>query len=824
MTFNPETVRQSLLKIISQPNYVPQKPKKFLDALGLTADDSSALRKLVRTMTDRNEIVYGRNHLVFARGAEPKDKQGDKQRDGGVSPRKAEMNLNTNLITGRFQRRPSGVGFVRPRAAIGDDAPMNDIFVPPHWTRDAASGDTVAVEIMERRPKTDYGRSSKRNKRRDTDEQDDRGPRGRVVEILERASNRFVGTYNVENGWGYVQIDGSVFKRQVPIGDATASSARAGDKIVVEMIKYPTPYNDGEAVIVEVLGTHGIPGLDTLLILRQFDLPDYFEDATLNAAKKEVEKFYKIVESGEWGVESKKREAGSKGETVVSEKRSNKKLSTPHSPLPTSSRLDLTDELIITIDPVDAKDFDDAISLEILDNGNWRIGVHIADVTYFVTPTSPIDKEAANRATSVYLPDRVIPMLPEVLSNALASLQPDKIRFAKSVFMEYTPEGVRTHTEIYRSAIKSKQRFNYGEVQDFFDNPEKYRKKWKPEIQKLLTNLYAVMQTLRKKRFERGSLEMDIPETKIDLDDDGAVVGAHVYPYHDSNRVVEECMLAANEAVAEFIAAKNIPFLRRIHSGPSIRKLRSFTDFIRSLEIANLDADDLYQDRFVIQRLLDSVRGTSQEYAVNFSLLRSMQKAVYSPEPEGHYALASKCYCHFTSPIRRYPDLAVHRLLEDILDGKTPKPELRELVLLGEHCSDREQRAEEAERELKKLKLIDYMSKHIGERIEAVVTTVEQFGVFVMGLEIPAEGLIRIEALNDDFYRFERNAKVLIGQRNDNTLRIGDKLLVEIVRADPDARQIDFRMVKRLKMDKPTAKLKKSPVRRVKAKPAKKKK
>jgi ribonuclease R len=201
-----------------------------------------------------------------------------------------------------------------------------------------------------------------------------------------------------------------------------------------------------------------------------------------------------------------------------------------------------------------------------------------------------------------------------------------------------------------------------------------------------------------------------------------------------------------------------------------------------------------------------------------------MQKAVYSPEPEGHYALASKCYCHFTSPIRRYPDLAVHRLLEDILDGKTPKPELRELVLLGEHCSDREQRAEEAERELKKLKLIDYMSKHIGERIEAIVTTVEQFGVFVMGLKIPAEGLIRIEALNDDFYRFERNAKVLIGQRNDSTLRIGDKLLVEIVRADPDARQIDFRMVKRLKMDKPTAKLKKTPVRREKAKPTKKKK
>ncbi|MDR0704486.1 MAG: ribonuclease R [Planctomycetaceae bacterium] len=708
-------------------------------------------------------------------------------------------NNSANLITGRFQRRPSGIGFVRPRTAIGDDAPVNDIFIPAHWTRDAASGDTVAVEIMQRRPKDDYGRSTKkRNKKNragDFRSDEERSPRGRVVEILERASNRFVGTYHIEYGWGYVQIDGSVFKRRVPIGDATASSARTGDKIVVEMIKFPTPHNDGEAVIVEILGAHGVPGLDTLLILRQFGLPDYFNDTTLNAARNEVEKFFKHFPD----------------ESVAEKKFVAKKLKS-------MNRLDLTDEIIITIDPADAKDFDDAVSLEKLSNGNWRLGVHIADVTHFVAKNSPLDKEAVNRAASVYLPDRVIPMLPEVLSNALASLQPDKIRFTKSAFMEYTPDGVRTHVEVCRSAIKSKQRFNYTEVQEFFDNPEKFQRKWQPEIQELLTNLYEIMKTLRKKRFERGSLEMDIPETKIDLDDDGAVVGAHLYPYHDSNRVIEECMLAANEAVAEFIESKNIPFLRRIHSGPSIRKLRSFTDFIRSLEIADLNADDLYQDRFIIQRLLDSVRGTSQEYAVNFSLLRSMQKAVYSPEPEGHYALASKCYCHFTSPIRRYPDLAVHRLLEEIMDGKSPKPELRELVLLGEHCSDREQRAEEAERDLVKLKLIDYMSKHLGERIEAVITTVEMFGVFVMGLEIPAEGLIRIEALNDDFYRFERNAKTLIGQRNGNTLHIGDRLLVEIVRADPDARQIDFRMVKRLKTDKPTAKLKHSPIRREKQK------
>jgi ribonuclease R len=243
------------------------------------------------------------------------------------------------------------------------------------------------------------------------------------------------------------------------------------------------------------------------------------------------------------------------------------------------------------------------------------------------------------------------------------------------------------------------------------------------------------------------------------------------------------------------------------------------------LDIADLKPDDLYQDRFSIQRLLEAVRGTSQEYAVNFSLLRSMQKAVYSPDTEGHYALASSCYCHFTSPIRRYPDLTVHRLLDELLLGETPQPDLRELVLLGEHCSDREQRAENAERELKKLKLIDYMNRHLGDKMEAVVTSVEQFGVFVMGLEIPAEGLIRIESLHDDVYRFERSAKILIGHRAGNTFRIGDRVLVEVVRADAESRQIDFRLVKRFvkhsRADKPTAKLKKAPVRQVKGKAAK---
>ncbi|MDR0391875.1 MAG: VacB/RNase II family 3'-5' exoribonuclease [Planctomycetaceae bacterium] len=801
MSFSPQTIRSKILKIISQLNYTPTKTKQFVEILNLSRKDSPKLRKLILEMIADGDLEFNKKHFILpAKKMSPtpptkltKPTKSKKTTQTQITD--ADLDYNKPLITGRFQRRPSGIGFVRPRASVGEDVPANDIFIPAHWTKDAASGDTVAVEIMGKRKndneqnyylaKKKHAKKQKENKQKNEDESK---LRGRIVKIIERASNRFVGTYIISDGWAFVQIDGSIFKNRIPVGDAVSSSASDGDKVVVEMVKFPTPHNDGEAVIVEVLGAHGVPGLDTLLILRQFDLPEYFNETTLAAARNEVEKFFKMFPDDS------------------TPKKPNKKLIAKK--LSSLNRLDLTNEIIITIDPTDARDFDDAVSLSRLDNGNFRLGVHIADVTHFVKQTSPIDKEAKDRATSVYLPDYVIPMLPEVLSNALASLQPDKIRFTKSVFIEFTPTGVRTHTEVYRSAIRSTQRFNYDEVQEFFDSPDKFVDCWSSEVRELLNELHEFTLMLRRRRFERGSLELDIPETKIELDDNGIVIGAKVYPYYDSNRLIEECMLAANEAVAEFIYAKHIVFLRRIHSGPSARKLRNFTSFIRMLEIANLRTNDLYQDRFIIQRLLNAVKGTSQEYAVNISLLRSMQKAIYSPESDGHYALASQCYCHFTSPIRRYPDIVIHRLLDEILDGINPTPEMRELVLLGEHCSDREQRAETAERELKKLKLIDYMSRRIGERLEVVITNVESFGIFVMGTTIPAEGLVRVEGLTDDLYKFQRDAKILIGLRKNNALRIGDKLLVEVVRADFDARQIDFRMVKRINSNLPHAKLK----------------
>ena len=332
-------------------------------------------------------------------------------------------------------------------------------------------------------------------------------------------------------------------------------------------------------------------------------------------------------------------------------------------------RLDLTGATIITIDPVDARDFDDAISLEMQGNGHWRLGVHIADVSHFVRPRSALDREAYNRATSVYLPDRVLPMLPEIVSNGLASLQPGKVRYTKSVFMDFSPDGVRTHTEYHSAAIRSAKRLTYEQVDEFLADREGWRTKLDAPVYDLLSRMHTLAMMLRKRRLKHGSLVLSMREVKIDLDKQGRVSGAHVVVDTESHQVIEEFMLAANEAVAEVLFGKNIPFLRRVHDAPSPLKLRNLTEFVKEL---GFPVDTLYS-RFDIQHLLDDVKDRPEEYALNYAVLRSMQRAVYSPAGEGHYALASECYCHFTSPIRRYPDLTIHRLLDDLF--ATPQAE-----------------------------------------------------------------------------------------------------------------------------------------------------
>ncbi|RLS31068.1 MAG: VacB/RNase II family 3'-5' exoribonuclease [Planctomycetota bacterium] len=633
-------------------------------------------------------------------------------------------------VIGTFRRAAGGYGFVRPLSSAGDRS--GDVHIAQAASLDAVNGDTVRVRL-----------SKSRDLRRP-------GPSGEIVEVVIRRTTRFVGRYFSASGSGWVQVDGGAFVRPVAVGDPGAKSVRENDKVVVEIVRFPNPFHDGEGVVAEILGQAGEPGVDTMSIIHEFALPGPFAEEVLESARQQAARFTEEVPE---------------------------------------DRRDLTARTIITIDPVDARDFDDAISLERIERDHWLLGVHIADVAHFVPEGSPLDQEALARGTSVYLPDRVIPMLPEIVSNNLASLQPGRVRYARTCWIEFSSEGVPVHAEVERSAIRSCRRFTYEEVDLFLADPNTQSVEMTPVVRELLGRMRDLARLLHARRRARGSLELQMPEVKIDLDRDGRVSGAHVVENTESHKIIEEFMLSANEAVAERLAAVGAGFLRRVHAPPDPRKLRQLTEFVSEL---GFEVDTL-ESRFELQRLLGLTRGRPEEHAVHFAVLRSLARAVYGPQPEGHYALASDCYCHFTSPIRRYPDLVVHRALDAVARGRRPPPD--GLVDLGMHCSTLERRAESAERELVKLKLLLFLSSRIGTEMDAVVTGVEPFGLFVQGLELPAEGLLPLTALPADSYRFERASHTLAGRRLGQSFRLGDRVRVAVKRVDLDRRSLDFRFV-----------------------------
>jgi ribonuclease R len=667
-------------------------------------------------------------------------------------------------VVGTFRRMDAGFGFVRPEGTLASEGREADIFIPANAAGDAASGDTVSVKLRSK-----IGRGGKSE--------------GRVIDVVSRATNRFVGTYFEQADMGLVQIDGKLFSQPIYVGDPGAKGVQPDDKVVMEMVRFPSHVRDGEGVIVEVLGNRGLPGVDTLSIMHEFALPGPFAEDALEEARQQAEKFDESI-----GTESSGRH-----------------------------RQDLTGEIVVTIDPATARDFDDAISLERLDHGHWLLGVHIADVSHFVQPKSALDREAKDRATSVYLPDRVIPMLPEVISNNLASLQPDRVRYSITARMEFTEDGVRVATDVFKSAIKSRRRFTYEEIDEYLQARGLVEKHEVPrsagplpsaphkaegpgtgklpkEVDSLLERMFTFAMTLRGRRFRRGALELNRPELEIDLDKDGRVIGAHLEENTESHQIIEEFMLAANEAVAEKLRDAGLIFLRRVHGAPDPRKLKALTAFVGELGVKT----ESLESRFALQKLLKDIEGDPREHAINYATLRSMQRAVYSPEEEGHFALASDCYCHFTSPIRRYPDLTVHRLIDELAQGKPPQQSMEQMLILGDHCSDREQRATEAERELNKVKLLNYLSDKIGLEMSGYITGVESFGLFVTGSEIPAEGFIPLAGLTDDYYRYDRAGHVIHGLRSGNSYRLGDAVRIAVAAVDVDRRELDFRLLGRL--------------------------
>ncbi len=715
------SLEQRILDFVNLPEYEPVKPRNLAKRLDIPKKRLDELRETIDRLQATGQIRVGGS--------------------GRIKPR-----TPAGLIAGVMRKRSSGAGYLVPHEPRPTDV-TGDIYVAPEDMRDAHNGDEVLVRLTSRR-----------------------GPGGRrcgiVVEVVGRATNVFVGTYMEEAEQGYVSIDGTNFNEPVWVGDPGAKGAREGDKVVIEMIRFPTQHQQGEAVLTKVLGPRGEPGVDTLSIIHEFGLPDEFPDDVLDEARIEAENFSEDQLGG---------------------------------------REDLTGEVTVTIDPADARDFDDAISLRRSDDGHWHLGVHIADVAHFVQPGTALDREAQLRGTSVYLPTKVIPMLPEVLSNALASLQEQRVRYTKSAFIEYTPDGIPVHTRFANSAIRVTKRFAYEQVLPIIEgangegNPASRKKSGAAavpsNVRKLLCDMRELAMLLRGRRFEAGAVNLDLPEIKLDFDQDGRVAGAHEVVHDESHQIIEEFMLAANVAVATKLADKGLEFLRRVHADPSESKMRAFGEFASALGYPLKNP----QSRHELQRLLKRLVGQREERAVHYALLRSFKQAEYSPFDIGHYALAEQNYCHFTSPIRRYPDLTIHRWIDALLTGNRTYRGSRgeELLRLARQCSATERRAAEAERELVSLKLLAYLETRIGMELDAVITGVDRYGFFCRGTALPAEGLVHVTTLSSgDYYDYDKSAQRLIARRSGEQFRLGDMVRVQVARVDVDRRELDFRLVR----------------------------
>lgn len=648
-----------------------------------------------------------------------------------VLPREAD------LVIGRIQFNEKGFAFVVPDrspTAATPAVPAADLYIAEEDTGVALHGDKVVARVhrdRRARPGTDK-------------------LAGRVIRIVERAHATLVGTLQKTRLFYYVVPDDPRFIHD--IYTRPALNAAVGDKVVVKLADWTNRHVNPEGTIIERLGRGDAPGVDILAIIRKYHLPGSFPAPVQSEVRK-----------------------------------------IPAAILP-NHRHDLRDQFILTIDPDDAKDFDDAVQVDDLPDGGWRLGVHIADVSHYVTPGSALDREAQTRGNSVYLVDRVVPMLPEELSNDLCSLRPREDRYTVSCFIEFTPKLTVRRTWFARSLIHSRHRLTYQEAY------QRLRDAAPAEpLTCELHKMWRLADRLRHQRFAHGSLNLDFPEVKVRLDKQGRPVRLDRVEYDSSHQLIEEFMLCANEAVARHICQLQIPGLYRIHEDPDPGKLRDYREYARSL---GCKVGDVTQRR-ELQKLLAAVRGQPTEYAVTLGLLRSLKQARYSPQPVGHYGLAKKYYTHFTSPIRRYADLVVHRTLLATLNRTTPRPSSPrpDLARLAEHISQTERNAAEAEKESVELKKIEYFQRQLRagqpETFTAVVCGVRNFGLFVELSASLVQGLVHVSTLTDDFYQHDAKAERLVGKRTRRVIKIGDRVTVQVDKVDLFKRQIDFRLVQK---------------------------
>jgi len=707
-------IRQKIQTLLAAPNYHPLRRAELASRLRLNAAERRDFRRVLADMLARGDVVRVRT-------------------DRFVLPQDAD------LVVGTIQFHPNGFAFLRLEVSADTPPgtePRPDVYVAGEDTSVAMNGDKVVVRLHRDRRKF---------------KSDDK-PSGRVIRILERASDTIVGTLQKGHHVHYVIPDDPRLPNDVYT--KPARNAQVGDKVVVKLAEWTSRHVNPEGEIVEVLGKADAPGVDILAIIRAYRLPTKFADATLA----EVARIPDKISAAD---------------------------------LP--QRVDLRKSFIVTIDPDDAKDFDDAVNVDELPDGGWRLGVHIADVSHYVQPEGALDREARARGNSVYLVDRVLPMLPEKLSNNLCSLRPNEDRLTQSVFIEFTPKLTVRKTDFALSVIRSRHRLTYKEAFAHLQSKDN-----KDELARELKKMWRLASRLREQRFARGSLNLEFPEVKVRLDKHGRPINIEKIYYDISHQLIEEFMLAANEAVARHICQLQVPCVYRVHEDPDLEKLRDFRVYAQTFGYKVGDVTH----RQELQKLLKQVEDKPEEYAINLALLRSLKQARYSVNPLGHYGLAKKFYTHFTSPIRRYADLVVHRTLFSVLratDGPSRRYSVQELARTADHISQTERVAADAEKESVELKKLEYFQMQLArgqlDEMEAVVCGVKNFGFFVELPDSLVQGLVHVSTLGDDFYTYDQRQERFVGRRNKRVIKVGDKLRVKVERVDLIKRQIDFRVV-----------------------------
>ena len=637
---------------------------------------------------------------------------------------------------GYYRKNQKGFGFVR----IEDRE--DEIYISKENSLNALNGDHVLIEIIDEENKI-------------------KSAEGKVVRILKHEKDTFVGTFQYNKNFGFVIPDDKNFGTDIFISKKNFGKARNNHKVLVKIIKYPEKGKKAEGKIIEVLGNVNEAGVDMLSIIKEHNLPARFPEKVVEEAKKCGDKvFEKDIEN----------------------------------------RRDFRNENIFTIDGEDAKDLDDAVRVEKLENGNYKLEVHIADVSNYVKENSLLDSEALIRGTSIYMLGRVIPMLPRELSNGICSLNQGEDRLTLSCIMEIDKNGNVISSDVCKGVICVTKRMSYKDVQKILDgNDKEILEKYKPYIEdfKLMEELAHI---LKKRRLENGYLNLDLPETKIELDIDGKVVNIGKYETTFANEIIEHFMLTANETIAEKFYWLQAPFIYRVHEEPDLEKVQELNKFLFNYGLKiKASKDNIYPKEFA--KILDEIKGKEEERVISTLILRTLKLAKYDYENKGHFGIASKFYCHFTSPIRRYPDLFIHRVISKYLENNYVLDD-EEYNLLEKQAEDRsvksserEKVATEVEREALKMKMAEYMEERIGKEYDAIISSITSFGIFAE-LENTIEGLIRFENLGDEYFIYNEERKIIIGEITNKTYKIGDKIRIRVIRASKELKEIDFELVK----------------------------